>query len=422
MKNLDTTGYQVSNIPVSGARGSGLLARLDGAWAWVDAWLKRWLPDEVNPLTQLGRASNYLLMVAVVTGVLMLIWYSPSVQFAYSSLEEIRGRSLGGIVRTVHRYSSDLVMLLLFGHALRVFVARKFSSERWLAWVSGVTLIGLIWFIGWTGYWLIWDKPAQQIAVTSMHFLDALPIFGEPLGRLFLADRLVPSLLFFVVFFLHMLLPLGIAVGLVVHLLRLSRAKLFPNWKLGAAMTGGLLFASILLPAPLDEAARMGEKAEAFTVDAWYMTPLALGLRFQDAGLWVALGGTWVLSASVPWILGRRRKKDSYQATVEESRCHSCSQCSEDCPYDAITLVPRTDGKAFPSLAVRYRAICVGCGVCGGSCDSAGIGLPWFATLKEEERIEKEFSETLSKSGSEWVAFIAGDMEGGMDRYRVSAW
>ena len=121
-----------------------------------------------------------------------------------------------------------------------IIFARKFSGARWLPWVSGVGLIALVWFIGWTGYWLVWDQPAQQVAVGSMRLLDTLPIFGEPLGRLFVADRMVPSLLFFVVFFLHMLLPLGIAVGLALHLVRVSRVRLFPRWPVMAALTAGL--------------------------------------------------------------------------------------------------------------------------------------------------------------------------------------
>ncbi|WP_309028575.1 cytochrome b N-terminal domain-containing protein [Pelagicoccus enzymogenes] len=412
----------VSERPQVGVRGQGILSKVDAAWAWLDGFLGRWLPVELNPLAQSGRAINFCLLVAVASGVLMFIWYSPSVQFAYPSLKDIEGRTLGGVVRGVHRYSSDMMMLLLFVHAFRMFVAGKFFGERWLAWVSGIGLMALVWFIGWTGYWLVWDQPAQQVAVESMRFLDALPIFGEPLGRSFLADALVPSLLFFVVFFLHMLLPLGIAIGLVVHLLRLSRVKLLPQWPLGLSLTIGLIVAAIVYPAPLDSAAAMAEKAEAFTVDAWYMAPLALSLRLQSAGLWVAIGGAIGLGALVPWLFGKRRKKESYQAVVEESRCHSCSQCSQDCPYDAITLIPRTDGKNFPSVAWVDPARCVGCGVCNGSCDSAGVGLQWFSTLSEEKRILNTVALARERGGGDWIAFVAGEVDGGIAQYRKQIW
>jgi len=100
-------------------------------------WLGQWVSAELNPLAQAGRAANFSLLVAVASGVLMLIWYAPSLAQAYPSMAALEQGSLGAVVRALHRYSSDLVMLLLFAHAFRVFVARKFAGARWLAWVSG---------------------------------------------------------------------------------------------------------------------------------------------------------------------------------------------------------------------------------------------------------------------------------------------
>jgi ferredoxin len=392
-------------------RGERPLQRIDGWLAWLDGWVARWLPPEFNLLAQAGAGANVALLIAVVSGVAMLLWYSPSLQFAYPSLAAIQGRTLGGWVRALHRYSSDLTMLLLCVHAARVFIAQKFAGARWLAWVSGVIMLALIWFIGWTGYWLVWDQPAQQVAVSSMRLLDALPVFGEPLGRLYVADRMVPSLLFFVIFFLHMLLPLAIAIGLALHLTRLSRAHLLPRRELAWAITGALALASVLVPAPLDARAEMAVKAETFTVDAWYLSPLALGLRFQSAGLWVTLLGGVALGTLVPWLLGRRRAPSAFQAVVAPERCHSCSQCAQDCPFDAIKLVARTDGKRFPAQAWVDPARCTGCGVCGGSCDSGGIGLTWFDTRIEEARLERAIGETASATGRTAVALVAGEIQ-----------
>lgn len=408
--------------PLSACRFEPALARIDRALAWLDGFIARWLPPECNPLAHAGAAANAALCIAIVSGVALLAWYSPSLQFAYSSVSAMGEGSLGGWVRAVHRYSSDLAMVFVLIHAARIVFARKFSGSRWLPWVSGVGLIALIWFIGWTGYWLVWDQPAQQVAVSSMRLLDALPIFGEPLGRLYVADRMVPSLLFFVVFFLHMLLPLGLAVGLAVHLVRVSRAKLFPNWRTTLALFIGLSCAALFVPAPLDAKAQMSVKAPAFTVDAWYLTPLALALRFQHVGLWVALFGTATAAAAVPWLLGRKRAPSSYQAAVEQSRCHACTQCVQDCPFDAITMIARTDDKRFPSQAAVDPAKCVGCGVCAGSCDSEGISLTWFDTRREEKRIENEIITAQSSGSPGWVAFVAGDVDSGLALFTATRW
>ena len=404
--------------PAPSARLNHLRIRADNALAWLDGFIARWLPPEFNPLAHSGAAANFALCAAVVSGVALLVWYSPSVQFAYPSVAAMAAHTLGGWVRALHRYSSDLAMFFALVHAARVFCARKFSGARWLPWVAGVALIALVWFIGWTGYWLVWDQPAQQVAVSSMQLLDTLPIFGEPLGRLFVADRLVPSLLFFVVFFMHMLLPLGIAVGLAVHLLRVNRARLFPNWKTSVALGIGLALAALLIPAPLDEPARMAVKPVAFTVDAWYLTPLAFALRFQHGGLWLAIFGTLGAAMAMPWVLGRRREPLTYQAVVDQARCHSCTQCFQDCPFDAITMLPRTDGKRFPSHAHVDPAKCVGCGVCGGSCDSEGIVMPWFRAGPEEERIERE----AAAMHAERVALVDGDIDGGPGLFDDARW
>jgi ferredoxin len=414
--------------PAHRVRGEGLLVAAERWVARFDAWLGRWLPDVGNPFLQTGRAANFALLVAVASGILMLIWYSPSVHTAHASLASLSGRSLGGWVRTLHRYSSDLVMLLMALHAARMVVARKFTGPRWLAWVTGVGLLALVWFIGWTGFWLVWDGPAREIAVASMGFLDTFPIFGEPLGRQFVADRLVPSLLFFVVFFLHMLLPLGIAVGLFLHLSRLKSTRLLPDRRLSLAMVAGLALAALAVPAPLDPPAAMAEKPEAFTVDAWYLAPLALTLRMQSAGLWVGIGLTALL-AGVPWLLGRRLAKvpdqrdvvplRAWQSVVRESRCHACTQCVQDCPFEAITMVPRSDGKRFATRARVDPDRCVGCGVCIGSCDSDAMSLVWFDVHREEAAIRERLKQSESPS---WLALVSMDLDGGARYIREQEW
>src|SRR5687767_4499300 len=93
--------------PPVACRLEAVLAHGDRALAWLDGFISRWLPPECNPLAQAGAAANAALSFAIVSGVALLAWYSPSLQFAYSSVAGMGGRSLGGWVRAVHRYSSD---------------------------------------------------------------------------------------------------------------------------------------------------------------------------------------------------------------------------------------------------------------------------------------------------------------------------
>lgn len=420
---LGTTGPAPAVAPPPPpVRGARLLAALDGLLTRADTLLERWLPRPVNPLAQLGPATNVMLLLATLSGVLLLVWYSASVQSAWHSLADLGPRSLGGIVRSVHRYSSDLTMLLVLAHAGRALLARKFADARWLAWVSGLALLGLVWFIGWTGYWLVWDQRAQLLALDTMKALDVLPIFGEPMLRLFASDRTVPSLLFFVVFFLHMALPLGIAAGLVLHLARLSRAKWLPDWRLTVWLAGAVLLAAHVYPATNAAAAQMAVKPAALTMDWWYLWPLAVTARLSGGGIWLAAGlaGTGLLT--VPWWLARRRPRPVYQAAVDVSRCFACTLCSHDCPFGAITMVPRTDGKPFPSQAQIDPGRCIGCGICAGACDTQGIGLAWFDARQVIRELETFVLAAVARGEAPALAFVCAQTGGGWELFDHVGW
>lgn len=415
-------GAETTTAPLPPTRLSRLLVAGESLFVRADAWIERALPREFNPLAQLGTLANAALLLATFSGVLLLIWYSPSVQFAWTSLAELGPRSLGGVVRSVHRYASDLAMLFILLHALRTWLGRKFAGARWLAWTSGIALVALAWFIGWTGYWLVWDVRAQHVALDSMKALDVLPIFGEPMGRLFTADHTVPSLLFFVVFFLHMLLPLAIAAGLAVHLARLSRAKLLPSRPMLVWLTGAVIVAALVLPATNADAARMAVKPEAFTMDWWYLWPLNLSARLSGGGVWLAAALTLLGFATVPWWLGRSRPRESYQATVNTSRCFACTQCSQDCPFGAITMVPRTDGKPWPSQAQIDPARCIGCGVCTGSCDTQAIGMAWFDARNVTRELQDFVVAAVARAEPPALALVCAQTDGGWDFFQHAAW
>ena len=415
----DSTGSHGGRTDGSRGRAGRLLNLPDRLLGGLEGWIDRWIPDEANPVSRSGVCTNLALVVAVLSGIGMLIWYSPSLVSAYPSIRDLGDGSLGGWVRSLHRYSSDAAMLFLLLHAGRTLLAGKFGGARWLPWLTGVAMAVLVWFIGWTGYWLLWDQPAQQVARTSLEALDALPIFGEPISGTMVVNRTVPSLLFFVVFFSHLLLPLGIAVGLALHLMRLNRVRLLPGRRLSLALVAGLAFASLVFPSPLDAPADPVFKAPGFTLDAWYLTPLALALRLRHGGLWVAIGATVAVAAALPWLTWRGLRRTSrLKASIDSSHCHACSQCVRDCPFDAISMVSRTDGKRFPSQAWVDPARCVGCGVCIGSCDTAGVTLPWLDTRGEEARLVAAAAASVPSP----VALVAADIDGGTDAFRRAAW
>ena len=254
--------------PPPAARAERLLRRLDNSWLYLDRLIQHFIPPALNPFGQLGAMANTCLIIAVLSGIVLLFWYSPSVHLAYSSLEKIRQSSgLGQLLRSLHRYSSDGCLFFVLLHAVRIVFQRRFTGARWLGWTTGVLLLSLLWFIGWTGYWLVWDVRGQHAALGTARFIDRLPIFAEPLSRSFLTDQSVPSLLFFLIFFVHMLAPLAMGVGLWMHLMRVNRSRFLAGRTMTLWILGSLLVLSLLLPAWSAAPAQMTVKVQTFSVD-----------------------------------------------------------------------------------------------------------------------------------------------------------
>ena len=362
-------------------RGEGVLRAFDALFLRVDALVDRFLPESLNPMAQTGAIANTTFITAIASGVVVLIWYSASLHEAYDSVHAMgASRFTSGLVRSLHRYSSDACMFFVLLHALKLFFARRFGGARWLAWVTGAFLVATLWLVGWLGYWLVWDERARQVALGTARLLDALPIFADPLSRSFLTDDGVNSLLFFVVFFVHMLIPLAMGVALWLHITRLSRSNFLTARRMTAWVLGSLVLVSAVFPADLAKQAHMTLSPSGFPMDAWYLAPLGLTDRLGAGALWAIVLLSGIVFWSIPWTLVRGRRRARVSEVVEE-RCNACEKCYQDCPYDAITMAPRTDGKVYLTVAAVDPSACVGCGICAGSCDSAGIGLPWFDVL-----------------------------------------
>jgi ferredoxin/coenzyme F420-reducing hydrogenase delta subunit len=391
-------------------RGEGLLRRLENGWLYVDRLIEKFVPPTLNPFSQLGAMANTSLILAVISGIVLLIWYSPSVHHAYESLEKIRTSSwLGQMMRSIHRYSSDGCLFFVLLHALRIICQRRFTGPRWLAWTTGLLLLSLLWFIGWTGYWLVWDVRGQHAALGTARFIDRLPIFAEPLSRSFLTDQSVPSLLFFLVFFVHMLAPLAIGIGLWMHLMRVNRSKFLAGRAMTLWLVGSLVVLSALLPAFSTSPAAMTVKTQQFSIDWWYLWPMALTDRLGGGALWVFFLTTGLAGLTVPWWTAKRELKTPWKAQVDVPRCMGCTICAQDCPFNAITMVPREDGRKFTVQSYVNPDLCVSCGICTGSCDSQAINLPALNSREVEKDIHLWIDAQKARGVKPFLAFCCAE-------------
>jgi ferredoxin len=81
------------------------------------------------------------------------------------------------------------------------------------------------------------------------------------------------------------------------------------------------------------------------------------------------------IAFAVP-LLAKRRASAPPPSVVNEDLCTGCRQCSLDCPYEAITMIPRPGGGRSAEMAHVDPELCVSCGICAGSCAPMGVGPP----------------------------------------------
>ncbi|NGP88779.1 cytochrome b N-terminal domain-containing protein [Fodinibius halophilus] len=390
-------------------RGESVLRVIDRWFHQLDRLVERYIPQNLNPFTQSGAIANTTFIIALVSGFVLLFWYKPSVHQAYSSLDQIS--PLGDFFRSLHRYSSDACMLFIMFHAFKMFFARRFSGARWLAWVTGIVALALLWFDGWLGYWLVWDEAANQVAVGTAKMLDQLPIFAEPLSRSFLTDDSFDSLLFFLVFFFHMLIPLAMGIALWLHVSRLNKAHFITKKPMTIAVLGSLGVLSAALPAGLAKPAKMLEIQQTMPLDYFYMLPMYFTDRLEGGALWAITLIGFIAFVSVPWVLVKKRRP---KPQVDADRCNGCEQCYKDCPFNAITMLPRAedDKKRGDFYASIDPSKCIACGICVGSCDPVGIEFPRLPAMDVRREIDSWLHERLEEESSVDVAYICSNSAG----------
>lgn len=350
-----------------------------------------------NPFYHLGALTIFFFWVVLVSGLYVFVLFKTSVFGAYQSVEYMSHQQwyLGGVMRSLHRYASDAAIITILLHMLREFSGNRYRGPRWFSWFTGIPLLWIVFPLGITGYWLVWDKLAQYLAIASSELLDALPVFTDPMARNFLTPESLSDRFFTLLAFLHLIgLPIFLVFGIWFHLLRVSRPTVNPP---RALMFGSLLmlFALALIKPALSQG-----PADLNTVPAtlgldWFYMPVYPLLDYGSPQLvWGLLVGSSLFFSIMPW-LGRRKRAPA--AVVDLGNCNGCGRCVEDCPYNAVTLMPRSDGLVFAQEAVVNNDLCVSCGICAGACPTAtpyrrkselvpGIQLPdrTIAALREQ--------------------------------------
>jgi len=342
-----------------------ILAWLNKGFLAVEDTASLIFSPRYNPFYYLGAIGVLFMWLLLGTGVYLFIFYK--IYSAYPSVKYITEEQwyLGGIMRSLHRYSADGLVIAMLLHMLHVYSTDRYRRWRWVAWVSGVGLLATIWITGIIGYWMVWDEKAQMIAVMTAEFLDYIPIWGEPLPRVFLANELVTSFFFFILLFLHICIPVLLFIILWIHVLRTSKPVINPPGLAGWAIGVIILGLCIIKPVKMIPPADLARLPSSIGLDWFYLFIYPLFNVLSGWAFWsILVGGTALLTA-VPWLIRAERPP---RAEVILANCTGCELCVKDCPYEALYMRPRTDGRAYEMEAAITPAKCASCGVCIGSC------------------------------------------------------
>ena len=174
----------------------------------------------------LGGLAFTAFMVLVVTGLLVLFYYQPTPEGAFRSIVFLEEKVPGGrYLRSLHRLSSHVLLVLMFLHTLRVVLTGAFRPPRQMNWLIGFGLLGLALFEGYTGYLLPMDQLALWATQTGMELFGALP--GGFLVREFLVPDEVGGPLSLLRFYaLHIaILPVSMLALCFLHFYRVRRDK-----------------------------------------------------------------------------------------------------------------------------------------------------------------------------------------------------
>jgi cytochrome b6 len=231
----------------------------------------------------LGGMALFLFLLQVATGILLLLYYRPSAEGAFESVQFLMAEvEFGWLIRSIHAWGANLMVLTLFVHLFSTLLLKAYRAPREVTWVSGVALFGLALALGFTGYLLPWNELAFFATRVGTEIPAVMPLVGDffkemlrggedvtgaTLTRFFAFHVSVLPGLAMLVIGLHVVLVQkhGMSVPPSVERMGGARRSLpfFPNFLLRDAV-GWLIALALLAAAAAFFPAHLGDKADPF--------------------------------------------------------------------------------------------------------------------------------------------------------------
>ena len=173
----------------------------------------------------MGGVALFLFIVQVVTGILLVLYYRPGQESAFESVRFITTKvRFGWLIRSVHSWSSNLMVFIVFIHMFSTFFTKSFKKPRELTWLTGFVLLALVMGFGFTGYLLPWNELSYFATKVGTDIAGAVPLIGEPLKILLRGGEDVTGATLSRFYAIHIgILPAILTILLGLHLLFVQR-------------------------------------------------------------------------------------------------------------------------------------------------------------------------------------------------------
>ncbi|MGO9097038.1 MAG: cytochrome b [Bryobacteraceae bacterium] len=190
-----------------------------------------------------GGVTLFLFGIQVATGILLLLYYRPTATEAYESVQFIMTRvQFGWLIRSIHSWSANLMILAAFIHMFSVVFLRAYRKPRELTWLSGVALLALVLGFGFSGYLLPWNTISYFATKVGTDMAGSVPWAGPALARFLRGGDDVGGATLTRFFGFHVAVLPAVATALIgLHLMLVQRHGISsPPWiEKRFAATGG---------------------------------------------------------------------------------------------------------------------------------------------------------------------------------------
>lgn len=174
--NLQDIREALRGEPASRKPNPRLQPHADGFWLHMRPSYFHKSVTGLYPTFRLGWLSTYFVFFETITGIFLMVWYTPSPEVAYANMLNIMSNvPLGQLMRDLHRLGAEAMVLIVFLHMLRTFFTGSYKKPRQFTWFSGVILLIITAFLSFSGYLLPWDQLALWAVTIGASMAEAAP-------------------------------------------------------------------------------------------------------------------------------------------------------------------------------------------------------------------------------------------------------